>query len=185
MKTLLLVIAATGLTGCAVYPQPGYDPYYGSPVEQSYGYEQQPIYIQGGSVYGSGGYAYPPAYAYPRGYSHPRGYDYPRGHGRPWPRPDARPDPRPHSPPGAPLGGHGMRPPAAQPPVAVQPPAPGMIRPGAQPWRPGRPPGQAGGGMPVQPDRSPGNAGIAPQLDRNNDGVPDGALQRIFTPGRK
>jgi len=64
MKTLLLLLTAAGLSGCAVYPGPGYEqPYYGSvgtpvypsyPAYSSYPYVvEPPVYIQGGGVYRS------------------------------------------------------------------------------------------------------------------------------------
>ena len=59
MKTLLLLLtAAAGLGGCAVYPGPAYEqPYYGSvgaPVYPAYPYAvEPPVYIQGGGVYRS------------------------------------------------------------------------------------------------------------------------------------
>jgi hypothetical protein len=60
MKRLFLVLAAAGLTGCAVYPTPAYEGYGASaPVVV-----EQPVYIQGG-VYRYGG----SPYAYPRGYN--------------------------------------------------------------------------------------------------------------------
>lgn len=60
MKTLLLLLTAAGLTGCAVYPAPAYEP-YGGVAAPPYVVEQ-PTYIYGG------GYSRP----YP-----PRIYDRP------------------------------------------------------------------------------------------------------------
>lgn len=69
MKTLLLVLAAAGLSGCAVYPAPTYQTYGGA--GPPYGVDQ-PVYIQGGATYGTYGYgAYPQPYVYPRGYYRP------------------------------------------------------------------------------------------------------------------
>ena len=66
MKTFLTLCAAAGLSGCAVYPAPGYDNYgYDVPAPQVI---QQPVYIQGGgTIYRSDGFGY----AYPRGYYRP------------------------------------------------------------------------------------------------------------------
>lgn len=65
MKTFLVLCAAAGLTGCAVYPAPGYDGYgYDVPAPQVI---QQPVYIYGGgTVYRSDGFG-----GYPRGYIRP------------------------------------------------------------------------------------------------------------------
>ena len=60
MKTLFLVLAAAGLSGCAVYPGPAYEGYGASAPAVV----EQPVYIQGG-VYRYGG----SPYAYPRGYN--------------------------------------------------------------------------------------------------------------------
>jgi hypothetical protein len=66
MKTFLALCAAAGLSGCAVYPAPGYDNYgYDVPAPQVI---QQPVYIQGGgTIYRSDGFGH----AYPRGYNRP------------------------------------------------------------------------------------------------------------------
>lgn len=61
MKTLLLLLTAAGLTGCAVYPAPAYEP-YGGVAAPPYVVEQ-PVYIYGGG----GGYSRP----YPYGYNRP------------------------------------------------------------------------------------------------------------------
>lgn len=65
MKTFLVLCAAAGLSGCAVYPAPGYDNYgYDVPAPQVI---QQPVYIQGGgTIYRSDGFG-----GYPRGYYRP------------------------------------------------------------------------------------------------------------------
>lgn len=63
MKTILLVLAAAGLSGCAVYPVPAYDTYGAGPA-----YVAPPVYLYGGGVYRYGGYPH----AYPRGYNQPR-----------------------------------------------------------------------------------------------------------------
>ncbi|MGH8856648.1 MAG: thrombospondin type 3 repeat-containing protein [Polaromonas sp.] len=81
MKTLLLVLSAAGLSGCAVYPAPAYESYGPGPA---YGVEQQPVYIQGGGVYRYGGYPH----AYPRGYN--RVYPGAFPHHPPGPHPRAR-----------------------------------------------------------------------------------------------
>ena len=72
MKTFLLVLAAAGLSGCAVYPVPAYE---------AYGVEQ-PVYLYGGAAYRYGGYGYPNAY--PRGYNRVPPHAFPRH--RPWPQ---------------------------------------------------------------------------------------------------
>jgi hypothetical protein len=82
MKTFLVLCAAAGVTGCAVYPAPGYDNYgYDVPAPQVI---QQPVYIQGGgTIYRSDGF----------------GYGYPRGYHRPLPPPVVVvPGPRPGRP---------------------------------------------------------------------------------------
>ena len=63
MKTLILVLTAAGLSGCAVYPAPAYETYGASPAYVV----EQPVYLYGGGVYRQGGYGQP--YAYPRGYN--------------------------------------------------------------------------------------------------------------------
>lgn len=71
IKTTLLVLAAAGLTGCAVYPAGP----YGTVYEPAPVYVGPPPVFIGGSVH----------YGYPRGYSRPPGH-FPRGphgHGRP------------------------------------------------------------------------------------------------------
>lgn len=117
MKTLLLVLSAVGLSGCAVYPAPAYDSYggygnyggygsygsyssYGGAVGPPLVVAPQPVYIYGSGVYRSGGYPH----AYPRGYAPvpvpPRAF-FPHG-----PRPGAYgPWPNGH----APRPGHGAR----------------------------------------------------------------------------
>jgi len=78
MKRLLLLLAAAGLSGCAVYPAPAYEP-YGGVAGPPYVVEQ-PVYIHGGGVYRYGGYPY----VYPRGYNrvHPGAFPrHPRGPG--------------------------------------------------------------------------------------------------------
>ncbi len=61
MKTLLLVLSAAGLTGCAVYPAPYYETYGGAPAPVYV--DTPPVYIYGSGVYRSGGFpqAYPRA----------------------------------------------------------------------------------------------------------------------------
>ncbi|MDO8718323.1 MAG: hypothetical protein Q7K20_04980 [Polaromonas sp.] len=64
MKTILTVLAVAGLSGCAVYPVPGYEqPYGAGPV---YG-APPPAVIYGSGVYRQGGYieAPPPVYVRP------------------------------------------------------------------------------------------------------------------------
>jgi len=94
MKTLLLVLSAVGLTGCAVYPAPAYEPYgyggYGGVVGPPVVVAPQPVYIYGSGVYRSGGYPH----AYPRPYVAPPRVWVPHG-----PRPGVQ-GPRP---------GHGTR----------------------------------------------------------------------------
>lgn len=66
MKTFLVLCAAAGLTGCAVYPAPGYETPYGYDVPAPQ-VVQQPVYIYGGgTVYRSDGFG-----GYPRGYNRP------------------------------------------------------------------------------------------------------------------
>ena len=74
MKTLLLVLSAAGLTGCAVYPEPAYGPYeyggyggYGNVAPAPVVVAPPPVYIYGSGVYRLGGYphAYPHRYAAP------------------------------------------------------------------------------------------------------------------------
>lgn len=69
MKTLVLVLAAVGLSGCAVYPAPVYETAYdpGSPYVVA-----PPVYLQG-SVYW---FDYPNVY--PRGYNRFRPGIFPR-----------------------------------------------------------------------------------------------------------
>jgi hypothetical protein len=66
MKTLLLLCAAAGLTGCAVYPAP-YDN-YGGAVSAPYGVVEQPVYLYGSGVYRADSYPQP---VYPRAYHRP------------------------------------------------------------------------------------------------------------------
>jgi hypothetical protein len=85
MKTLLLVLAAAGLSGCAVYPAPVHEVYGGAGAPYVL---EPPVYIQGGASYGSYGYGgYPRTYVYPRGYY--RGH--PGAAPRHWTRPNAHP----------------------------------------------------------------------------------------------
>ena len=65
MKTFLALCAVVGLSGCAVYPAPGYDTYgYDVPAPQVI---QQPVYIQGsGTVYRSDGFGYGRPWGYHR-----------------------------------------------------------------------------------------------------------------------
>ena len=65
MKTLLLILATAGLSGCAVYPAPAYEVYGGAGPPYV---APPPVYIQGGAygTYGHG--AYPQPYVYPRYY---------------------------------------------------------------------------------------------------------------------
>ncbi|MEO7233675.1 MAG: hypothetical protein ABIW96_13530 [Polaromonas sp.] len=82
MKTLLLVLSAAGLTGCAVYPAPYYETYGGAPAPVYV--DTPPVYIYGSGVYRSDGY--------------PRAY--PRAEHRVYPGPVILPPPRPgvHAP---------------------------------------------------------------------------------------
>lgn len=67
MKTLLLLLAAAGLSGCAVYPAPAsYEVYGGGPPYVV----RQPVYIEGGVTYAPYYGAYAQPYVYPR-YYHP------------------------------------------------------------------------------------------------------------------
>lgn len=57
MKILLLALTAAGLTGCAVYPAPGYEqPYYGGVAAPSAYVVEQPVYLYGGGVYRADNY---------------------------------------------------------------------------------------------------------------------------------
>lgn len=80
MKTLLLLVATAGLSGCAVYPVPGNEVYGGGAAPYVI---EQPVYIQGGVNYGN----YPRPYVYPRAYY--RGHPGVAPHR--WPRPNAHP----------------------------------------------------------------------------------------------
>ena len=98
MKTLLVVLCAAGLTGCAVYPDPAYDSYggYGTISTAPVVVAPQPVYIYGGGGYRSGGYPY----AYPRRYVAPPPLP-PRAYGPYWSRPGAvvpRPNVHPQRP---------------------------------------------------------------------------------------
>ena len=79
MKTLFLVLAVAGLSGCAVYPAPAYEAYGGAGPPYVVG---QPVYIQGDASYGNyGNYGYsgyPQPYAYPRRYYRVHPGDFPR-----------------------------------------------------------------------------------------------------------
>ena len=156
MKTFLVLCAAAGLTGCAVYPAPAYDA-YGNAAPAPYFVDQQPTYIYGGG--GGGGYrsgGYP--YGYPGVYHRP-GFDQPRysqpGYYRPFPGGVQRP----------------------APPEVVVIPQPGPQVPFVQP-RPGRSRGDRDrNGIPnqVDRDRDGDGDGIPNRFDRdrNNDGIPD------------
>ncbi|MEO7401091.1 MAG: hypothetical protein ABIV07_10050 [Polaromonas sp.] len=92
MKTLLLVLTAAGLSGCAVYPAPAYEVYGGAGPPYVV---DQPVYIQGGASYAPYGYgAYPQPYVYPR-YYHPGYRALPRAAP---PRHGARPNAHPVRP---------------------------------------------------------------------------------------
>ena len=105
MKTLLVVLCAAGLTGCAVYPDPAYDSYgyggYGTVGSAAVVVAPQPVYVYGGGVYRSGGYPY----AYPRRYVAPAPLP-PRAYGPHWIRPGVAAT-RPHY--GPPRPGYGAR----------------------------------------------------------------------------
>lgn len=158
MKTFLVLCAAAGLTGCAVYPAPAYDA-YGNAAPAPYSVDQQPTYIYGGnggggSRYGSGGYSQ----GYSGGYRQPR-YNQPR-----------------YNQPGyyRPIPGGVNRP---APPAVVVIPQPGPQVPLIEP-RPGRGKGDRDrGGIPnrVDRDRDGDGDGIPNRFDRdrNNDGIPD------------
>lgn len=64
MKTILVTLAAAGLSGCAVYPAPAYDVYGNSPPYVV----EQPVYIYGSGVYRSGD----SRHIEPRDYDRPR-----------------------------------------------------------------------------------------------------------------
>ena len=65
MKTFLVLCTAASLTGCAVYPAPGYDA-YGNAGPAPYRVEQ-PVYMYGGgTVYRSDGYPYQRPWGYNR-----------------------------------------------------------------------------------------------------------------------
>ena len=80
LKTLLPLLTAVGLAGCAVYPAPGYD-YYGAVQPYAVG---PPVYLDGSVVYLYDHYSAPRAY--PRSYyrgAHPGFIPHhpPRPHG--------------------------------------------------------------------------------------------------------
>lgn len=79
MKTLLLVLAVAGLSGCAVYPVAPYEP-YGTSAPYVVA---PPLYLHGSLVYQHD--------VYPRAYPHA----YPRGYYRPHPGVAPFPSPRP------------------------------------------------------------------------------------------
>lgn len=149
MKTFLVLCAAAGLTGCAVYPAPAYD-VYGNAAPAPYFVDQQPTYIYGGGVrHGSGAYSQ----GHSGGYHRP-GFDQPRYY-RPFPGGVHRP----------------------APPAVIVIPQPGPQVPFVQP-RPGRGRGDRDrNGIPnqVDRDRDGDGDGIPNRFDRdrNNDGVPD------------
>jgi hypothetical protein len=64
MKTIFVLLAVAGLSGCAVYPVPVYEPYGMGPV---YG-APPPVVFYGSGVYRQGGYpdVHPPGYIRPR-----------------------------------------------------------------------------------------------------------------------
>lgn len=129
MKMLIVLLAAAGLSGCAVYPDgaypnygdgygqaypsyPAYSSYPGYPsyaYPYGYGTVQPPVVVQPPVyIYGSGGYrnddrrAYPYPRPHDRAYAHPRGPAQGHAHGdrRPPPqRQEARPGGRPQDNP--------------------------------------------------------------------------------------
>ncbi|MDQ3058823.1 MAG: hypothetical protein M3R45_04780 [Pseudomonadota bacterium] len=72
-KTLLVLVAVAGLSGCAVYPAPGYDGYGYGGSDPAYVTTPAPVYIQGSAVYRHSSPSYGPTY--------PRGYRQHPGHG--------------------------------------------------------------------------------------------------------
>lgn len=191
LKSISSLLAIAGLSGCAVYPAPSYDTYYGSPVVGSpYVVEQQPVYLYDGNGGGGGGgggavfvspnygLSYPRPY-YPQGYGNPRDYD-----GRP---PGMRPGPPPNGGPGPGPGGQGG--PGPGPGFAPRPPPPvnGQAgpRPGPRPGdqnqgpgpRPGRGPDQHGDGVPNRPNRPD-------RPDRPDNGDGD-SVQPLYPNGMK
>ena len=162
MKTFLVLCAAAGLGGCAVYPAPGYETYgYDVPPLQVI---QQPVYIQGGStVYRSDGYRYnrpPPPVFFVPGPRPGRGYGDRDGDGIPN-RVDRNP------------WGYN-RPPPPPPVVVVPAPRPGV--PFVQAPRPGRGNGDRDGdGIANRADRDRDGDGVPNRVDRdrNNNGVPN------------
>ena len=75
MKTFLVLCAAAGLTGCAVYPSPGYDTYgydtYRNAGPAPYVVEQPTYLYGGGTVYRSDSYPYQRPWGYSRSPSPP------------------------------------------------------------------------------------------------------------------
>lgn len=76
MKTILTLLAVAGLSGCAVYPAPGYEPAYGTgpvygPSYPAYGGgpvyapPAPPVVIYGSGVYRQGGHPPPPVFVRP------------------------------------------------------------------------------------------------------------------------
>jgi hypothetical protein len=87
IKTALLVLAAAGLTGCAVYPATP----YGAVYEPAPVYGPSPVYVTPAPVF-IGGSVF---YGHRRGYSRPPVHSH--GH-RPQLRPHAPPRPHLHRP---------------------------------------------------------------------------------------
>ena len=64
MKTIFVLMAVAGLSGCAVYPVPAYEPYGMGPVYVA----PPPVVFYGSGMYRQGGYpdVHPPGYVRPR-----------------------------------------------------------------------------------------------------------------------
>ena len=142
MKLLILLLAAAGLSGCAVYPATGYDGYgYGNVNSYGNGYDSTyPVYSNS-YPYGYGAVSPvvvpPPVYIYGSGvYGNNNGYRRPYPYARPdarrYGRPDGRPDGRPpgYAPGYAPGQVHGDRRPQLQQPQV----RPGGGRGASNPW---------------------------------------------------
>ena len=85
MKSIFMVLALAGLSGCAVYPQAAYQDYGAEAGAQPYAVQPpSPLYIGPGG-YGYSDYASPYLYGYPYPYAYSRPYVYPGPYAYPRP----------------------------------------------------------------------------------------------------